>query len=182
MLASYAFRGQIIGDFLNQLADRGFFSYLLPFLLIFAIVYGILTKIRIFKDSKAINAIIAFVVGLMALQFDFVHSFFSEIFPRFGVTLAILLIILILVGLFLNPESKAIDYVLMCVGALMLIIILIQTAGVLGWETGYWWYDNWPYVAGIVFVLVMIAVIVGVSNPSTEKSKSPLSRALRGED
>jgi len=178
MMASY---GTNIGDFLNNMAQQGFFDYALPFLLIFAIVFGLLSQMKLFKENKAVNGIIALAVALMALQFNMVPVFFSEIFPRFGVGLAILLIILILVGLFADPDSNAVMYTMLGVGALIAIVILINTAGALGWSGGYWIYDNWKTLAMYLGLAVVVAVIIGASSPSTDKSKSPLARALRGE-
>ena len=164
-LASYGFYNGDIGYFLSQLDQVGFFQFLLPFLLIFALVFGILNQIHLFKDNKSINAIIALVVGLMALQFPLVPQFFSEIFPRLGVALSILLVILILVGIFIDPRKGGIGWTFLGIGAIITIIVLVQTAGAVGWSAGYWWYDNWPLVAGAVFILIIIAVIVGASNP-----------------
>ena len=102
VMASYTyFEGGAIGDMLSKWQQAGFFSYVLPFLLIFALIFAILERVGIFKDNKAINAIIAAVVGLMSLQVQMVSQFFAEIFPRLGVGLAILLVLLILTGLFI---------------------------------------------------------------------------------
>src|SRR3990167_2520261 len=121
---------QGIGDFLNQLASFGFFSYLLPFLLIFALIFGILNSMKLFgKENKSVNGIIALVIGLMALQFDIVPVFFAEAFPGIGVVVA--------------------------------LVVLISTAVSLGWQSAFWWRANWPIVAGIVFILIVIGIIVG---------------------
>jgi len=56
LLASYgAFGGGSIGNILAQWEAAGIFTYALPFLLIFAIVYAILTNVNVFKDNKAVN-------------------------------------------------------------------------------------------------------------------------------
>ena len=61
------------------------------------------------------------------------------------------------------------------------IIVLINTAGSLGWSAGSWWYDNWKTVAVAITILVIIGIIVGSANPRPPTtSKSPLARALRG--
>ena len=182
-LASYSyFESGGIGDFLNEMNNAGFFSYVLPFLLIFALIFGILTRIKIFNEHKAINGVIAFVVGLMALQFDFVPLFFAEIFPRLGIGLAIILLILIFVGIFADPDSNAVMYAMMAVGVIIAVVVLINTAGSLGWSSGYWWHDNWKTVAVVVGILAALGIIVGSSNPSDKKNVSPLARALRGGD
>ena len=164
ILASFSFEGGAIGDLLNAWQQAGFFSYLLPFLLIFALVFGILNQIQLFKENKAINAIIALVVGLISLQFPIVPQFFSVIFPKMAVGLAIILVVLIFVGMFIDPKKGGIFYVLMGIGAVIVVIVLIQTAGELGWSSGQWWVDNWPMIAGAVFILAVIAIIVGATS------------------
>ncbi len=176
VLASYTyFDGTVIGDMFFQWEQAGFFQYLLPFLLIFALVFGILTQIKLFKDNKSINGIIAFVVGLLALQFEMVPQFFAEIFPRLGIALSIILVIIIVLGLFLNSEkdSDPMKWVLLGVGVVILIIVLIKTAGALGWSSGWWWQENWPMVAGVVFILAVIGIIVGGSNPKSSGKYTP---------
>jgi len=99
-----------ITDILNQWASIGVFSYVFPFLLIFAIVFGILQNIKIFgtdeKKTKGINAVIAIALAFMALLNDYVSTFFATIFPRFGVALAIFLVAVIFLGFFFKPDSN----------------------------------------------------------------------------
>ena len=86
ILASYGyFGGGALGDLFGQWEAAGIFAYALPFLLIFALVFGLLSKMNIFKsgtnDGKGVNVMIALAVAFMALQFDIVSVFFSELFP-----------------------------------------------------------------------------------------------------
>ena len=80
-----------ITDVLNIWNEMGVFSYVIPFLLIFAVVFAILKKTGMLSsrsadgkgdDNNGILAIISVAIGLLALQFDFVAEFFSIIFPR----------------------------------------------------------------------------------------------------
>ena len=190
MLVSYGyFEGGEIGDMLNYLEQEGFFSYILPFLLIFALIFGILTQMGIFRGkdrdggggNKGINGIIAFSVALMSLQFEFVPRFFSEIFPRMGIGLVIFLVILIFIGMFVDPDSNGMMYVLLAIGAIIVIVVLVQTAGEVGWSSAYWWQDNWPMIAGIVFLLASFGIIIGSGSSSRGRTenKSPIAQALR---
>jgi len=172
VLAS-AFPGGALGDLLTKWADAGFFSYLLPFLLIFALVFGILTRVKIFKDNRVVNGIIALAVALMALQFTFVPDFFSQIFPRVGVALAIILGIMIIVGLFADPNSNLINYILLGVGVITIGVVIIQSAGAVGWQSGQWWAENWAIVVGAIVLFILIAVIIGSASPR-DKSKEPV--------
>ncbi len=166
-LGGGGFYGGEIGNLLAQWEQVGVFSYVLPFLLLFALIFGILTRSQIFKENRAINAVLSLAVSLLALQFDFVPIFFSEIFPRAGVALAVILVFLILAGLFLDPESKVANYGLLILGVIVFLVVLVQTAGWLGWYSGYWWYDNWPKIVGVV---VFIAVLMAIINSGKDNS------------
>jgi len=171
MFAS-AFPSGVLGDLLSKWESAGFFSYLLPFLLIFALVFGILTRVQIFKENKMVNGIIALAVALMALQFEFVPTFFSQIFPRLGVGLAIILGVLIVVGLFADPKSAMINYVLLGVGVITIGLILIQSAGALGWQSGDWWGNNWQMVVGAIVLFILVAIIIGGTSKKDPSQKA----------
>lgn len=165
--------GGTFGELLFQMEQAGFFAYVLPFLLIFALVFGILTRTQIFKDNKAINGVIALVVGLLSLQFDFVPIFFSEIFPRLGIGLAIILALLILAGLFFDPKNKLVNYSLLAVGVIIFLVVLIQTAGWVGWTSGFLLYDNWPRIIMIIIVIALLAFVINSMGPKKIKSPQP---------
>lgn len=176
-LQSYSVNSGSIGNILNKWAEYGFFDYLLPFLIIFALINGLLNQTKLFQENKSVNAIIAVAVGLISLQFGFVSAFFSEIFPRLGVGLAIILVLLIVMGIFL-PAEGWMTYTLFGVGVIILAVILIQTAGALGWAGGSWWYENWQEVAWIVGFVVLLIIIVNAGGESS-KAKSPLTNILQ---
>lgn len=56
-------------DLIDPLFDNGWFHYLFPFLLVYAILITILNQIPMFKDRKPVKVIIAVVVGLFAIAF-----------------------------------------------------------------------------------------------------------------
>jgi len=186
-LQPFGFYGGNFGNLLLQLEQLGFFDYVLPFLIIFAVIFGILTKIKIFEENKAVNAIIALSVGLMALQFGFVSVFFSEIFPRVGIGITIILIILIFLGLFMDPDSGGTRWIMFGIGALIVIIILVQTAEATSfWYSSFWWQSNIGTILILAFFIAIIGIIVGASSKDSKSygrgGRSPLERALRGED
>lgn len=157
-----------IGVALQQLADLGVFYYVLPFLLVFALVFAILQKVKILggqgqnEDNRAISAIIALAVALMAIQFDFVPTFFSIIFPKLGIALSILLAGMILVGLFVDfskPKSN-IQVIFIGIAGIAFIIILLQSFDSYSWWYGGWWQNNMPAIVAGIIVVVVIGVIV----------------------
>lgn len=173
-LASSAFAdGSFISQLLSKWEQIGFFSYLLPFLIIFALIFGILTKMNMFKDNKMVNGVIALSVALMALQFDFVPTFFSEIFPRLGVGLAIILSVLIVIGFFVDTESKVMNYILLGVSVVIMYFILVQSAGATGWTSGDFWQEHWGEILAGVLLVVFVIAMINSSNPNKDSSTSP---------
>ncbi|MCX6749941.1 MAG: hypothetical protein NTZ83_00620 [Candidatus Pacearchaeota archaeon] len=195
ILASYGyFGGGTLGDLFAQWEAAGIFAYALPFLLIFALVYGLLMKLNIFaskadpNSGKGVNAIIALAVAFMSLQFDIVSMFFSEVFPRFGVALSIILVILILCGIFM-PTNRENNWFMVALAIIVFIIIgtvIWNSLGALGWGVGgpglsYFW-DR--YSAIIIFAILIIGVIAVTTrkpDPNKPRFTSMFSRGL-GED
>lgn len=150
------------------LENRGVFDFFLPFLLVFALVYGILNYIDAFKRTRGVNVIIALVIGLMATRFPFFNNFYSELFPRLGIGVIILLSILILFGFFKKNDNRSniIPWTLLGVGAIILISILYQSFSHLGWIWGGGMWDSeiveWVILASLLLV-VLIVIITGNS-------------------
>lgn len=160
--------GTTITDVLNMWDSYGVFSYVIPFLIIFAVVFGILQKSKIFGEedkTKGINAVLGLAIGLAALQFDFVSTFFATIFPRFGVGLSVLLVLIIFLGLFLTDDDRkkshgGLKYVAWVVGVLIVVWALAN------WNfwgdsfnLGFWLQD---YFWTLLVVVLVIGGIVAV--------------------
>ena len=173
MLASYSFGGAF-GNLFNTWEQLGFFDYVLPFLLIFALVFGILSRMNFF-DNKSVNGLIAFSVGLMALQSNIVSTFFSELFPRFGVGLAIILLVIIFGGLFI-PDK--ITFIYLIIGAVVLVGVLVYTAGALGWSSGYDWGGQWPSIVFGILLIVLVARMMFGSDKDSGMGKSGLDKII----
>jgi len=157
--------------FLADLDKMGFFRYVLPFLLIFAVVYGILSKINILgeKDkNKGVNAVISVAIGLLALQWNYVPDFFASIFPMAGVGISILLVALILMGLFgvfdpSKPEGKTFMWIFFAIGAIITIFVVSTSLSSFNWTGGMWWdqYGSALITLGILGALIALVVFGG---------------------
>ncbi len=168
-LASYGFAGGgSVGNLLAQLEALGFFSYVLPFLLIFSIVFVILSSVPIFKGNKGVNAVIALAVALMSLQFGFVSIFFGEIFPNFAVALSILLVVIIIFGLFGDPENKGYRWLYVAIGIIAVAVVIFRSISYFGWYIGgsTWLNVNWANAAIIASVIALVIIIISSTKPT----------------
>lgn len=174
-LVSYAsFGGSGVGNILAKMEQAGVFQYLLPGLIIFALVYTVLSFIKVFRN-RAIISVIALTTSLLALQFDLVGLCFAEIFPRLGIALSILLIIIILGGVFFEPkdgESKWIKVVLTIITIGAIIFVLIGSLecmgfrgiGFLGGGFTVFYNLNWARIIGILLVVGVFFWIIKTTN------------------
>ncbi len=177
-LASYGFGGGTIGNLPAQWEAAGIFAYALPFLLIFALVFAILGFIPLFKDNRGINAVISLVTALMALQFNMVPSFFSEIFPRLGIGLSVVLVFIILLGLLVQDDKKGnqiIKWMFALVAIITAIVVVSKAFGSFGygWGNGQFWYfleTRWPAVLGIG---ILVAGVIAIIATGAKKPKAP---------
>ncbi len=161
--------GNDIGSILQEWADMGIFAYGLPFLLIFALVFGILWKSQVLGENKGVIVVIALAVGLMSLQFEFVPSFFATIFPYAGVGMAVLLVVLILMGLFVKGHDFEKWYMLAfyVIGGIVALIVILSALGSYEWFGSYWWNEYWPAIITLLVVGGLIAAIVAGSKKSS---------------
>jgi len=102
----------------------GLYKTLFPFILIFALVFGLLEKTKAFGDNKTINAIIALIVGLFFVSFLQAITFISLLIPLV-VGLIVLLFLLLLIFMFMGVPSETIGKALTNPAAYGLIIIII---------------------------------------------------------
>jgi len=162
---AYSYGGWRISDILNQWSDFGIFAYALPFLMIFAMVFGILSKTKLLGDNKGVQATIALAFGLLALQFDYVTNFYATIFPYAGIGISVLLVALILMGLIYSDSTKGwLDKVWFGIGALIFIIVILTSLSDFTWAggMGYSLAQSWPaIVAGLVLLGIMALIIYG---------------------
>jgi len=150
-----------ITDILNTWADVGIFAYVLPFLMIFAVVFGILNKINILGDNRGVQATVALAVGLLSLQFDYVSTFFATLFPYAGIGLSVLLVGLILTGLIVEDNKSTYSWILFGTGAVIFFAVLFTSMSEFAWwGGGHAWAESWPMVFAAIVALLLVGFIV----------------------
>lgn len=163
---------QSIGVILQQWADLDIFYYALPFLLIFALVFAILQKIKIMggdeSHNKGVSTVIAIAIALMSLQFDYVPIFFQIIFPKLGIALSVLLVALILMGLFINYEKhQGAAYIFLAIGGAGAIIVILNSFSEFSWWTNGFWFSPENLSAIVAGIIIVVFILVVVNSGKT---------------
>ncbi len=105
----------VLGNAIELLQDFGFFDVVLPFLLIFTIVFGMLEKTKIFGTEKIgdshypkknINAMFAFVVAFFVIAAKEIVAAIQESLPLVSFILLAIVSFLMLVGSFVSGEKE----------------------------------------------------------------------------
>jgi hypothetical protein len=145
-----------------------FVEAILPFLLVFTIMFAVLQKTEILgKGKKQVDAITSLVVGLLVISFGNAVGIIVRLIPFLAVTLVILLVFLILLGSFhkegefkLHASIKILLTIIISV-ALVIAVLLITGA----WDSIYGFiYVNSTsgVLINVVFLIVVVGAIVAV--------------------
>ena len=148
-------------DVLNYWNQAGVFTYILPFLLIFALVYAILMKSEIFGDNRGAVVIMALAVGLLSLVGDYVPRFFQTIAPALGIGLSILLAAIILLGLFYKDITWVKTVLLWC-GIAIFIVVVYSSLSDYNFSGSYLWDQYAPALITLAIIIAAVVAIVKV--------------------
>ncbi|MDP7078632.1 MAG: hypothetical protein QF415_01990 [Candidatus Undinarchaeales archaeon] len=80
------------------LEQFGFFQYVLPFILMFAVFYGVLRKAQVF-DRDNINGTIAFVAASFTLYYAYQMEMLQDLLATFIANVGLVLLFILLAGM-----------------------------------------------------------------------------------
>jgi hypothetical protein len=179
----------VFGDSINFLVKLGVYDIILPFLLVFVLVFALLEKTKILgtetqKDrsgekvehtKKSMNAMVAFVTGFFVVAstqlVSVINKSLSQIF------LLLLLVVCFMMvwgafhqqtkeGFFLNPKNKHQKFYYNALMAVVFICIIAIFLNALGWlELVYnFLKGNWntDYVAAVIFIIIIIGFMAWI--------------------
>jgi hypothetical protein len=154
-----------------------FTEMLLPFLLVFVVVFAILQKSKILGEGKAqIDSMVAMVIGLLLIGVRQPREIIVGLMPWMAVGVAVILVFLILYGLVAGDLSKAPDWMKITFG----ILAGLFTLGVVVYVTGVYTFVGDVFSEGtgniwsniIIIILVIGAMIVAVFSGKNGKKKN----------
>jgi len=150
---------------------------ILPFLLVFTIVFAVLQKSKVLGDGKKqIDAIVALVIGLLVISFANATGLIVRLVPFMAVSLVVILVFMILWGMFWKEgEFDVGKGPKMAAGIVALIAVIIAVLVF----TGFWQNIASMFSSGssllanvVVIAVVIIAIIVVVMSGGSSGGKS----------
>ncbi len=156
-----------------------FVQIILPFLLVFAVVFAVLQKSEILgKGKKQIDAIVALVVGLIVIAFGNATGIIVNLMPFLAVSLIIILVFMILLGMLYREQEFALNNGIKI--AIGIIVTIALTVTVLHLTNGWEYIKNLfsedggsSLLANIIFIVLIIGAVAAVV--SSGKSSKPNS-------
>ncbi|MDO8508872.1 MAG: hypothetical protein Q7S27_04275 [Nanoarchaeota archaeon] len=140
-----------------------FVQTILPFLLVFTLIFAVLEKTKILGEGKRqIDAIVALVIGLIFVSFGGATDIVVRMIPILGIAVVVILIFMILFGFayqegdFKMPDGLKITLGILA-GLLVIGMVLILTGGI-DYILGFIYSGSYP---GLIMNIILIAVIVG---------------------
>jgi len=151
MATTFSFENSI-----EYLQNIGVFDYVLPFLLIFAIVFAALEKTKILGTDKTnINAVVSLVIGLLLISRQEIVAIINEFLPNISLILVVILMSLLLISVIAGDEFKGLNNGLLTMGIIVVITaVVIALANPVG-------YGSFSLTQREIVSLLQIAVPVG---------------------
>ena len=150
--------------------DSPFFTeMLLPFLLVFVVVFAILQKSKILGDGKAqVDAIVGLVIGLILIGVPGPRDIIVGIMPWMAVGVAVILVFMILYGFVAGdlsdgknmPDWLRYGFVALAGVFTVGIVLFVTGLGSTIWDSFGGSSDLWMNIVMIVLVLGVMAVAV----------------------
>jgi hypothetical protein len=185
---------------LRQLNDIGLLDIILPFILIFTVIFAVLQRTKVLgKDEngepyKNFNVVIALVMGLSAViphvlwgagpgstrcmlnngLLDVV-CIINNALPSVSLIVVAVLMLLIIIGIWganINIAGNSLGGIVTIFSILAIIFIFAIAAG---WRANYWprWLMSQETQALIIVILVFGLIIRFIVGPSKKKDKDP---------
>lgn len=155
----------LLGNALILLQNIGFFQVVVPFILVFAVVFAILEKSKLLgDDSKSVNSIIALVLALTTTGAAAVTGILATMIPLVMLTILILLLFFLTYGLFAGELSTVSSGMKIGLGigvAIAIALIFLHSANLLDVLTGE--------ILGMVLLIAAVITVIAVI--STSKTK-----------
>jgi len=179
-MSTSAFRNVL--DLMNRI---GLYDVVLPFLLVFTVVFAVLEKTKIFgtvkrddveTTKKNLDAIVAFVIAFFVVASARLVEIITDVSSNIVLMMLFSFFFLILVGMLIQSEKgielqggwKVLFYVLTFVALIIIFLGALGWLPIIGHYLGSFW--DTEFVAGLILLLISVGFIYLVVGGSPKKS------------
>lgn len=186
-----------LGNAVQFLQDFGLFDVILPFLLVFTLVFAVLEKTKIFgvegdnKSRKNLNAMASFAIAFFVTASVNVVSAFQFALPWVSLILVVLVSFLLLSGVFfeetadgkiwsLFSKHPSLTKWLVGIVGLAILVIFLSAFGLMNtfftfFQSGG---ENTTLISSLIFLLLLIAAMWYATKPNkpTESGDKPKAK------
>lgn len=176
-----------LGSAIDFLVDFGFFDVILPFLLVFTIVFGILEKTRIFGvekiddveyPKKSINSMVAFVIAFFVIATKEIVTALQVSLPKVALILVIVICFLMLVGSFMSDKEFSFEnnkfwkVFLTIIMFIAVVLIFVDAFGWLDPIIDYIINESNVFLVPLILLVTVIGTIMYVVGGKPKKESS----------
>ncbi|RME31268.1 hypothetical protein D6789_03250 [Candidatus Woesearchaeota archaeon] len=173
--------------FFNEI---GMYEVVLPFLLIFTIVYALLDKTRVLGverigdkefPKRNINSMVAFVVGFIIVASTQLVAIISDIIANTVMLLLLIVLFMLLAGTMQRDDGQGFQVEGWYKNAFMVIMfvgIILIFLNAFGWLQALWFWLLGSWNSQFLGVIIMLLIFAGVIWWITS---DPARKAARGE-
>jgi hypothetical protein len=172
--------GTPLGNAIEFLQDFGFFEVVLPFILVFTVVFAVLEKTKIFgtvgegdkaEGKKNINAMVALVIAMLFIGTPAIVDAVNVSLPKVAFVLIAFMSFLMVVGFFYSKgqlEFESMGWKIPLAMSTMTGIALIFLNSLEWWPFSPGAFDDLSgslVLPVVIFIIVIIGAIILVSVP-----------------
>jgi uncharacterized membrane protein len=163
--------------FINLLTQIGFFNIILPFLLIYSIIYGLLAKYKIIGDpyksdaeGKATRSLISMIAASMGFFVVGAANVVLEmltLIPYFVLFILTIFLLLLSISPFITSggeikiEGKTRN-ILLASSIIIFFLVTVFSLGLFNYLAGIYGYLSSGYIVEIVETLIVLGVLFGI--------------------
>jgi len=183
----------VLGNVVEFFDRIGIYDVVLPFLLVFTLVFAILEKTKVLGTEKVageemprknLNAMAAFVMGFLVIASAQLVEAITRISANVVILLLLAIFFLMLVGTFFGKEEvklegawRSLFMVIMFIGIVFVFLAAIKTRAGESWLDVFWrWMTSFWTSTAVASVILMIGVVIFiyfiVKGPKEEETRS----------
>lgn len=163
---------------LREWEEFGIFDIVLPFLLVFTVIFAILQSTKILGAKKNVDAVVALVLALLVIQSETIVGTIRRFLPNVALAVIVILMFLLFLGIFIGPREWRRSSLVAAAAIIAIVAIFWSLARGTEWVGALApiteWLQRLPVGIIAVLIIIIAAVIVVLSESGKEgKRETP---------